>query len=61
MKMITISCDRCAAVITEKAAVLTVEAGALRDRLHTPVDLCPECARKLLEWLAAPTAREEKR
>jgi hypothetical protein len=58
MRHPTVTCDRCATVINEGAAVLTVEAGNLRDRLHNPVDLCPECSRKLLEWLTTvQTAR----
>jgi hypothetical protein len=53
MKATTIICDRCGATITEGAAVLTIEAGNLRTRLHNPVDLCEACAGKLLEWLVA--------
>jgi hypothetical protein len=62
MRQVTVTCDRCAVVINEGAAVLTVEAGNLRDGLHNPVDLCPECSRKLLEWLTtAQMARGEGR
>jgi len=39
----SITCDRCKAVISEGAAVLTVEAGNLRARLSNPLDLCSEC------------------
>jgi hypothetical protein len=56
-----VHCDRCAATMTEGAALLAIEAGLLRDRLHTPVDLCEACAAKLLEWLAtAPTPIEKR-
>jgi hypothetical protein len=62
MRRTTTTCDRCSTPIVEGAAVLTVEAGNLRDRLHQPVDLCQECAGKLLEWLTTgPTDQQEKR
>ncbi len=51
MKTITITCNRCAATITEAGSIITIEAGNLRGRLHNPVDLCESCAGKLLEWL----------
>jgi hypothetical protein len=56
MRRTTTICDRCSTEIVEGAAVLTVEAGDLRDRLHQPVDLCRKCAGRLAEWLA--TGRE---
>jgi hypothetical protein len=62
MRQTTITCDRCSALIIQGAAVLTIEAGDLRDRLHSPVDLCRECAGKLVEWLStAQMNGEDKR
>ncbi len=61
MRQVTVICDRCAAVITERAALVAIEAGSVRDRLHNPVDLCERCAAKLLEWLAtAPTPIQKR-
>ncbi len=60
MRRTTVTCDRCAVVITEGAAVLTVEAGALRARLHDPVDLCGSCAGELIEWLSTGRDAEQE-
>lgn len=43
-------CDRCRCVVVESRTLLTVAAGALRDRLPS-IDLCASCLDQLQSWL----------
>lgn len=47
------SCDRCHEMIPEHRTLLHVMTGPLRDRYMPAIDLCPDCASKLVEWLGA--------
>jgi hypothetical protein len=59
MKTVTTICDRCGCVVISDGGVLTAEAGDVRARIHTPLDLCGQCWRLLVEWLATPRAEAQ--
>lgn len=48
-----ITCDRCGETIKADRTLLTPECGPLRESGRPPIDLCPDCAGALLDWLGA--------
>jgi hypothetical protein len=51
MRETRIRCDRCDSTIRESGSVLATEAGALRDRLPSRLDLCEPCSERFVDWL----------
>ena len=50
MRVVSIACDRCKRAVEDQAGVLRLEgAGVLHPM--TPIDLCPTCAARFVEWV----------
>lgn len=45
-------CDRCGSIVLEERSLLTPQTGIVRTRYHA-VDLCLDCSRAFLGWLAS--------
>jgi hypothetical protein len=57
MRTTILHCDRCRREITDQPGVIEFRAtGAFLPALDR-VDLCSECAARLLEWLRSPSQR----
>ncbi len=51
MRSTTTTCDRCGSVVLENPSAFEAKHGPLTQRLDGPVDLCPICQDRLLDWL----------
>jgi hypothetical protein len=59
MRETRVLCDRCGA-ICRSFSVIEAAAGPLRARTASPIDLCEDCAARLVGWLRSGHPADER-